>query len=40
MEPADTLTTDGVPLCGKKLKLGTIPEGVYRIGGKVLPPCP
>lgn len=40
MQPAETLTADGMPLCGEKLKLETIPEGVYRIGGKVLPPVP
>lgn len=34
------LTADGVPTCSEELKSRAVPEGVYRVGGGVLPPAP
>lgn len=35
-----SLTADGVPACTEEFKLHSLPEGVYRVGGGVLPPAP
>lgn len=34
------LTADGVPSCPAEFKSRSLPEGVYRVGGNVLPPIP
>ncbi|MGA2672663.1 MAG: energy transducer TonB [Terracidiphilus sp.] len=34
------LTADGVPSCPEEFKSRSLPEGVYRVGGNVLPPIP
>jgi hypothetical protein len=40
-ESTARLTADGVPLCSEQLKSwSSLPKGVYRVGGKVLPPTP
>jgi hypothetical protein len=35
-----SLTADGVPSCSEEMKFRSLPEGVYRVGGDVLPPVP
>src|SRR5262245_20953256 len=35
-----SFTADGVPSCPAERKARSLPEGVYRIGGNILPPVP
>jgi TonB family protein len=39
-ESSSRLTADGVPFCFDETKSWPLPEGVYRVGGNVLPPTP
>ena len=33
-----SFTADGVPSCPEEMKARSLPEGIYRVGGNVLPP--
>lgn len=39
-ESTSGLTADGLPVCTDEFKSRSLPEGVYHVGGSVIPPIP